>query len=281
MSSQAAPDRAAFRDFEHAAWERIAGGYAAHFDALVGQAVEPLLDAVGAGRGRRLLDVACGYGAVTHAAARRGCDVVGIDFSPVMVQMARARHAGPRPDALVVGDAAALPVASATFDAVSIGFGVLHFAEPERVFAEVRRVLRANGVFGFTVWADPSTPNVAYDIMLKAMAVHAAPAPIPAGPPFFRFADINECRQALGAAGFDTASVRLDILPLTWDLPAPDGVFEAFREGTARNAGMLEYQPPDRLERIRQAVADATARYRSGDRLVVPVAAALISCKAH
>jgi SAM-dependent methyltransferase len=185
-----------------------------------------------------------------------------------------------RLSALTVADATALPFAGATFDAVSIGFGVLHFAEPERVFTEVRRVLPPGGIFGFTVWADPSAPNVAYDIMLEAVAAHAAPASIPQGPPFFRFAQARECRSALSAAGFDAASMRLEILQLTWDLPAPDGVFDAFREGTARNAGALELQPPDRLERVRQAVADATARFRSGDRLLVPVAAALVSCAA-
>jgi 2-polyprenyl-3-methyl-5-hydroxy-6-metoxy-1,4-benzoquinol methylase len=73
-------DATAFREFEHAAWERRAGGYAAYFGTLVAQAIEPVLDAIGAGRGTRLLDVACRHGLVTEAAAKRGGDVLGIDY---------------------------------------------------------------------------------------------------------------------------------------------------------------------------------------------------------
>src|ERR671933_523234 len=57
-----------FRDFEHAGWEGAAAAYAEYWGPLTRQAVEPLLDAVGAGPGVRLLDVATGPGYVAAGA---------------------------------------------------------------------------------------------------------------------------------------------------------------------------------------------------------------------
>jgi 2-polyprenyl-3-methyl-5-hydroxy-6-metoxy-1,4-benzoquinol methylase len=66
-----------FREFEHAGWEKLPGRYHDAFGSLTTQTIEPLLDAAGARKGIRLLDVASGPGYVAAAAAARGASVTG------------------------------------------------------------------------------------------------------------------------------------------------------------------------------------------------------------
>src|SRR3954464_4243379 len=62
----------AFSEFERARWQAVAAPYHDYFGGLTSQSIGPLLDAVRAARGTRLLDVASGPGYVAAAAARRG-----------------------------------------------------------------------------------------------------------------------------------------------------------------------------------------------------------------
>ena len=86
MSSPPPTGPAAFHHFEHAGWQRASAHYADTFGALTVQSTEPLLDAVGVASGTRLLDVASGPGYVAAAAAARGAEVVGLDFSALMLK---------------------------------------------------------------------------------------------------------------------------------------------------------------------------------------------------
>jgi SAM-dependent methyltransferase len=87
----------------------------------------------------RVLDVACGSGYLTQHL--RG-DVVGLDQSASMVQLAAARVPGAR---IIQGDAVPLPFADGEFDRVFTGhfYGHLLPGERERFLAEARRVGRA------------------------------------------------------------------------------------------------------------------------------------------
>src|SRR5207247_2111000 len=83
------------------------------------------VDVVRARAGVRLLDVACGPGFITAAAAARGADPIGLDFSPAMIALARRLHPS---IAFRDGDAEALPFDDRSFDAVVMNFGLLHLA---------------------------------------------------------------------------------------------------------------------------------------------------------
>ncbi|HKY91499.1 MAG TPA: methyltransferase domain-containing protein, partial [Nevskiaceae bacterium] len=201
----------AFKDLEHAGWTTAVGDYDAAFARLTSQSVPAMLDAVKAGPGVRLLDVACGPGYVAGEAARRGARVVGIDFSSTMVALARARF--PEID-FREGDAEALDLPDAAFDAVTMNFGLLHLDRPQAALAQAARVLVRGGRFAFTVWAPPEE-TAAFRIALGAVARCGNPnVALPPGPPFFQFADAAVASQALERAGF--TSPRVERVPQVW-----------------------------------------------------------------
>ena len=103
-----------------------------------------LARAVATQRAARVLDLATGSGDVLLALARRRAaseTMVGADFCLPMLRQARAKGA-PR---LLAADALRLPFPDATFDAVTIAFGLRNFADRAAGLREMRRVLRAGG----------------------------------------------------------------------------------------------------------------------------------------
>jgi demethylmenaquinone methyltransferase/2-methoxy-6-polyprenyl-1,4-benzoquinol methylase len=95
--------------------------------------------------GGRALDVATGSGKLAlellRLAGPEG-EVVGLDFSAGMLEIARSHAPGPR---YVQGDALSLPFQDGDFDAATIAFGLRNLADPQRGLEEMRRVLRDNG----------------------------------------------------------------------------------------------------------------------------------------
>ena len=99
-----------------------------------------------------VLDVACGTGDLAEAfATARPASVTGLDFAEPMLEIARRkasrrpRHAGAPTPLYVQGDAMSLPFADASFDVVSIAFGIRNVADPRRAVLEFQRVLRPQG----------------------------------------------------------------------------------------------------------------------------------------
>lgn len=266
-------DPTPFHDFEQQGWDSTAGLYDTYFGSHTSNYRDALLDAAGVGAGTRVLDLACGPGYVTAAAAARGARVTGADFAPNMVAEARRLHPGCR---FEVGDAEALGHADASFDAVVMSFGMLHVARPEAAAAEALRVLVAGGRFAFSVWDDPATRAPAMGIVNAAISRHAKlDVGIPDGPPMFRFADDTESRQLMEGAGF--ASVRIDRVSHDWVVDSADAVFVAFRDAGVRAGALLRAQEPDALEAIAADVRQAAGAYRVGERYAFPTGAVLVS----
>ena len=93
----------------------------------------------------RVLDVACGTGDLAGAFWRAGTkDVTGLDFVPDMLAVAGRKFAH-APIQWVAGDAMELPFEDASFDIVSIGFGLRNLADTARGLGEFHRVLRPGG----------------------------------------------------------------------------------------------------------------------------------------
>jgi demethylmenaquinone methyltransferase / 2-methoxy-6-polyprenyl-1,4-benzoquinol methylase len=96
--------------------------------------------------GGRALDVATGTGDLALELARRvapGGEVVGVDFSERMLELARAKG-GPRVR-FESGNALALDYPDDAFDATTVGFGARNFSDLERGLSEMTRVVRPGG----------------------------------------------------------------------------------------------------------------------------------------
>ena len=100
------------------------------------------VDLAAVGPGSRVLDVATGTGDLAIELARRGCEVVGTDFSDEMLEHARAKAPGLRWEH---ANALDMPYDDDAFDAATVGFGARNFADLERGLGEMARVVRPGG----------------------------------------------------------------------------------------------------------------------------------------
>lgn len=260
----------AFRDLEKSGWESAVAEYDDAFARLTAQSIAPLLDALEVGPGTRLLDVACGPGYVAAQAARRGAQVLGVDFSSAMVALARSRHPALE---FREGDAQALQLPDAAFDAVAINFGLLHLDQPQQALNEAARVLAPGGRCAFTVWAAPPRTQ-AYRIVLGAIERHGrTDVPLPPGPPFFRYSEATAARQALHDAGLVDAQVRE--VPQVWRFARPEELFDAMLRGTVRTAALLRAQTPEALAAIRDEIDREAQAYAADGGIAIPMPSVL------
>jgi demethylmenaquinone methyltransferase / 2-methoxy-6-polyprenyl-1,4-benzoquinol methylase len=98
--------------------------------------------------GSRALDLCCGTGDIAFALARHGAAVTGLDFSGKMLEIAETRNKKPDPKTgarnptFMLGDAQQIPFPDATFDAVTVGYGLRNLASWEAGLAEMQRVAK-------------------------------------------------------------------------------------------------------------------------------------------
>ncbi len=118
---------------------------------------ERLCEEVGVLAGQRVLDVACGAGNTTLAAARRRARATGADWVPALLDRAeqRARAEGLQIE-WVKADAEDLPFPDGSFDVVLSTFGVMFAAGQEKAADELLRVCRPGGTIGLANWTPGS-----------------------------------------------------------------------------------------------------------------------------
>ncbi len=124
--------------------------------------------------GSRVLDVACGNGNASLAAARRYAEVTGVDYVPALLSGAAERAKADRLEIeFVPGDAEALPFDDARFDLVLSTFGVMFTPDQAQAARELTRVCARGGRIALANW----TPEGFIGQMLRTVTRFAPPPP--------------------------------------------------------------------------------------------------------
>ncbi len=243
-----------------------------------------ILDAAALASGEAVLDVGCGCGATTCAAALAVAPglALGADLSAPMLDRARAdaAQAGLGNIEFVQADAQDHPFDPASFDAAISRFGVMFFADPVAAFANVRRALRPDGRMAFACWQQVAA-NPWFGLPRAAALEHVpAPPALPLDAPGpFALADPDRIRQILRDAGWravDVASHETDLL-----LGGPGSLDSAVEFLRAGSMGQTLLANVDEVTaaRVLDAVRAALTPFTEADGVRLPAAIWLVTAR--
>ena len=234
MSISSAADVWNLGDYQQVALENV----------IVG---ERLCSALAIPAGARVLDVACGTGNTSLAAARRRATVTGIDIAAVLIERARRRAdaEGLSTIDFQIGDATTLPFADNSFDYVLSTFGAVFLPDQVAAARELARVVRPGGTIALTAWARQSLPSDVYH-MVHSLVPAPANAPLPA----FVWTDGARAAELLGPH-CQSIALRHD------DVDACFPSAEAMFDNHARNYGPV-------MTGLKRFTEDQRTGFRSG-----------------
>lgn len=264
-------------------WNDAAGQTWAEMQEALDRQLAPLgraaMAALAPTPGERLLDIGCGAGQTTlelAAAVAPGGEVLGLDISRPLLEVARARPAVPGVRFLE-GDAQTHAFEPAGFDGAFSRFGVMFFADPPAAFANIRRALKPGGRLAFVCWRAMGENPIMTAPLTAALAHLPAPSPPdPTAPGPFAFADPDRVRGILSQAGF--AGVELaphDEKVGGGDLRTAVGL--ALRVGPL---GMLLRENPEKRDVVVAAIREALARHEGPDGVKLDSATWIVTARA-
>lgn len=165
----------------------------------------PAIDALALRPGEAVLDVGCGAGQTCLQLAERvgeAGQVIGVDISDALLDIARQRAAAWPQVRLIHADAQRIGLADGGCDAVFSRFGVMGFADPVAASGNLRRMLRPGGRLAFVCWR-ALAENELDRLPLAAAGLEAAVDATP-----FSLADPAQIRRVLAEAGFAGVEVE-------------------------------------------------------------------------
>lgn len=185
-------DLAALTQRHAAVWSN---GPFEEIEASIADVHTAVVEALRPEAGERWLDLGCGAGAVAELAAGAGAQVMGIDLSPRLIDVARARaSAGGFDVEYAVGDCQDLAgVADASFDVVSSSVGVMFAPDHAATARELARVTRRGGRVGLAAW----TQEGGVGELFRIMQPYQPTPPAGAGSPF-AWGDPDKVTELLG-----------------------------------------------------------------------------------
>jgi SAM-dependent methyltransferase len=205
-------------------WSTQSGSAPATYDeflvpALFAPFAERLVEQAEISPGARVLDVACGTGAASRAAARRAGTtgaVTGVDLGEPQLAVARsyAAEEGAAPITYAQSDATSLSVPDAAFDVALCQQGLQFVPDRAAALAEMRRALRPGGRAAIATWTDLATSpwefmGAALERILDADSAAMIRSP-------WGLADPSELASLLELAGFEDVSVTPETIECTF-----------------------------------------------------------------
>lgn len=128
--------------------------HADRYDRQLAPITDALLEQAALEHRHAVLDVGCGCGVTTLAAATVARSALGVDISDPLVNVAieRARIASAKNADFLVADAQTHAFGDGTFDVVISQFGLMFFDDPVKAFSNIRRALITGGQLVFSTW---------------------------------------------------------------------------------------------------------------------------------
>jgi ubiquinone/menaquinone biosynthesis C-methylase UbiE len=257
-----------------AAWERdrSTADASSDRDAL-------LLDRVAVSAADRLLELACGPGALGQRWSELvgpGGTVVLSDIAPGMVEVAARVNADIESVSVEVLDAASISRPDESFDVVVCRMGLMFVPEPERAFAEIHRVLAPGGRLAATTWG-----AIEHNPWITCVALAAASAGIVTGGPpvgpgtIFSLGDPAGVRELVEAAGFaDVVVEEQDVMFEAEDVTAH---VESVGSRAGALAVALAAATDDQRAEMLRVATELARPYATGDGVAFPGRALVIT----
>jgi len=203
--------------------------------------------------GMKVLDVACGAGTASIAAACAGADVTGIDIAQNLIDqaIANAKQAGVTAR-FEVGDAEDLPFEDSSFDVVMTMFGAMFAPRPELTASELKRVCRSGGLIAMANWTPDGFTGQAFKLNAK---FNPPPAEIPA-PVLWGNEDVVRERFSKGIS-----DLRLTRRKIFFEFPFdPEDVADHFRKYFGPTQKTFESLDATGQEALRKELVDLWTR---------------------
>jgi SAM-dependent methyltransferase len=254
-------------------WVRLETGLDEFFES----ALSELIRRSSPTPGERVLDIGCGGGASTLAAAKLVLPtghVTGIDISRPLLNRAEARckSAGVRNIDFLEVDAQVHPFESGAYDLAISRFGVMFFDDPVAAFRNIGRAMKSGGRIVFLAWAaiDDCNPwfAIPHDIAVARLGPPPAAAPHAPGP--FAFAAIERVERMLRDAGFANVKGKRTQLKLSFGGGIDDAALLMLNVGPAGRL-LIQYEAgPDVAEDIQREIRGRIGSFVVHETLHVP-----------
>ncbi|MEY2398779.1 MAG: hypothetical protein QOJ00_1953 [Actinomycetota bacterium] len=256
--------------------------HAARYRRGSGRLTDRLIKAAAFEPGMQVLDIGCGTGDLTIAAATAvepGGSVLGVDLSEVMLNVAEreTETAGLTNVRFQQCDAQVEPLAKGEFDLVVSSFGVMFFNDPVAAFTNIASALRPGGRVCFLVWQEMARNEWLSEIRAALAVGRSLPTPPNGMPGPFGLADDAATRETLIAAGY--ANVRIEAVdePMYLGDDVDDAYAFVADLGIVRGltAGLDDETKAGALRALR----DVVASHSSADGVLMGTAAWLITAE--
>jgi len=230
---------------------------------------------------RHVLDIGCGTGATTFAAAdvlgpQEHC--TGIDISEPMIAVARDRaEREGRPADFICADAQSHAFAPASFDIIISRLGVMFFADPVQAFANLRRAARPGAALRFIAWRGAAeNPFMTTAERAAKPLLPDLPPRWPDAPGQFGFADRKRVERILEDSGWGAIAIE----PIDIALSFPASELTGYVSWLGPVGTMLQGMEEPRRTLVIEAARGAFDRYVHGNEIRFTAACWMVAARA-
>ncbi len=256
-----------------AVWDEAAERYEKLSNSLFARTAEEFVNFAGLRKKWRVLDVACGPGIASRAAAakvdERG-SVLAVDLAPGMIARAKAAPIAKRSAAIEYAemDVHALPLESNSFDAVISQLGLMLFASPDKALSEMTRVTKPGGIVACLVQGRREK-MLFTSLILHAIVECDPELRAPHGAPtLYTFGPDGAIDAAFACAGLRELSTKR--LTGAFRFASPEEYWNTMTEGAGRTGAMLRSLDDKGQAWVKKTVLRRAAKNKTRSGIEIP-----------